>query len=99
MQDKLETLDNDFDAIQRIVKRTGSSKSKQDEEAIESAKKQAAGSKFAKSLKQFVEAPQKKKKFSELKSSKITGNETYEGQKERLREKKANRKEIEQKIK
>ena len=51
MQDKLENLDDDFAAIQRIVKRTGSSKNRDDEEAVDSAKKEAAGSKFAKSLK------------------------------------------------
>ena len=99
MQDKLENLDDDFAAIQRIVKRTGSSKNREDDEAVESAKKQAAGSKFAKSLKEFVDKPQKKKKFSELKSSKITGNEVYEGQKDKLREKKVARKEQEKKIK
>ena len=48
MQDKLETLDDDFAAIQSIVKRTGT-KSKDD--AVESAERDAASTKFAKSLK------------------------------------------------
>ena len=57
MQDRLENLDDDFNAIQRIVKRAGGSRSREDEEAVESARKHEAGTKFAKSLKQFVEAP------------------------------------------
>ena len=37
MQDKLENLDDDFKAIQSIVKRTGSSNRNNGEEAFESA--------------------------------------------------------------
>lgn len=48
MQDKLETLDDDFAAIQSIVRRTNTKKS---DAALESADRDAAGSKFAKSLK------------------------------------------------
>ena len=48
MQDKLETLDDDFAAIQSIVRRSGA---KGNDQAIESADRDAAGTKFAKSLK------------------------------------------------
>lgn len=43
MQDKLETLDEDFAAIQSIVRRTGSKA----DSAIDSANKDAASTKFA----------------------------------------------------
>ena len=54
MQDRLETLDDDFAAIQSIVRRTGA---KGSDEAVQSAEKDAASSKFAKSLKSFIEKP------------------------------------------
>lgn len=60
MQDKLETLDDDFAAIQSIVRRTGG---KGSDEAVQSAEKDAASSKFSKSLKQFIEKPQKRSKI------------------------------------
>ena len=69
MQDKLETLDDDFAAIQSIVKRTGQ---KSSDSAVESAEKDAASTKFAKSLKQFIEKPQKKRKMDEEKARRIT---------------------------
>ena len=65
---------------------------------MESARKDLASSKFAKSLKQFVE-PTKRKKFSELQSSKVKGNDVYQGEKERQRDKKAARKDAERMIK
>jgi len=58
MQDKLETLDDDFAAIQSIVRRKGATSTN---EAVDSAERDAASSKFSKSLKQFIEKPQKKK--------------------------------------
>ena len=67
MQDKLETLDDDFAAIQSIVRRSGS---KGNDEAIESAEKDAAGSKFAKSLKNFID-PSKKKKIDAEKAKRV----------------------------
>ena len=48
MQDRLETLDDDFAAIQSIVRRTGA---KASDDAVQSAEKDAASSKFSKSLK------------------------------------------------
>lgn len=58
MQDKLETLDDDFAAIQSIVRRTAT---KTKDDAVESAERDAAKSKFAKSLKKFIEKPNKRK--------------------------------------
>ena len=68
MQDKLETLDEDFAAIQSIVRRTGS---KATDSAVDSADKDAAGTKFAKSLKQFIEKPKKNKKLEEEKAARF----------------------------
>lgn len=102
MQDKLENLDDDFEAINRIVKRTGnlSSRNNEDADAFESAQRDTASTKFSKSLKSYIShEPKKTKKFSELKSAKIKGDGVYEGEKQRQREKKAARKEIEKKIK
>ena len=48
MQDRLENLDDDFAAIQSIVKRTGQ---RGNDEIVESAERDAASSKFSKSLK------------------------------------------------
>ena len=62
MQDKLDTLDDDFAAIQSIVRRSGMKKG---DEAVESADKDKAGSKFAKSLKQFIEKPKKVDAFKQ----------------------------------
>lgn len=72
MQDRLENLDDDFAAIRSIVKRTGN---KGTDEAVESAERDAAGTKFAKSLKQFIEKPDKKRKISEDKVKKIKAEE------------------------
>jgi len=68
MQDKLETLDDDFAAIQSIVKRTGS---KQNNDAVESAERDVASSKFSKSLKQFIEKPNKKQRKIDEKKLKM----------------------------
>lgn len=70
MQDKLETLDDDFAAIQSIVRRSGA---KGNDQAIESADRDAAGTKFAKSLKSFIEKPQKRQKIDEEKAKRIQG--------------------------
>ena len=79
MQDRLENLDDDFAAIQSIVKRTGN---RQTDEAVESAERNAAGSKFAKSLKQFIEKPQKRTKIDAEKAKRIA-QETEEKTKRR----------------
>ena len=98
MQDKLENLDDDFAAIKSLVARSG--KKSSEDAAFEAAEKERAGSKFAKSLKSYIEKPKKKKvAFGDLKTNGVKGDDLYEGQKERLREKKAARKEVEQKIK
>ena len=55
-------------AIQSIVKRTGT---KTRDDAVESAERDAASTKFAKSLKQFIEKPEKKKKIDEQKAKRI----------------------------
>ena len=68
MQDRLENLDDDFTAIQSIVRRTGT---KGKDEFVESAEQAAAGSKFSKSLKQFIEKPDKRRKINEEKLQKI----------------------------
>jgi hypothetical protein len=68
MEDKLENLDDDFKAIEAIVNRSHKRKNDDgmDDEAVPSS------SKFAKSLKQYVEKP--KQKFSDLKSVNIKGD-------------------------
>jgi len=86
MQDKLETLDDDFAAIQSIVRRSGA---KGNDQAIESADRDAAGSKFAKSLKQFIEKPQKRKKMDEEKAKRVQAEKE---EKSRHRDEKAQRK-------
>ncbi len=85
MQDKLETLDDDFAAIQSIVRRSGS---KGNDEAVESAERDAAGSKFAKSLKNFID-PSKKKKIDAEKAKRIKQEQM---EKSKHREEKAARK-------
>lgn len=97
MQDRLENLDDDFAAIDNIVKR--SSKKNDDDGIGAAAEREAAGSKFAKSLKSFIEKPKKKVAFAELKTKGVVGDELYEGQKEKLRDKKAARKDVEKQIK
>lgn len=59
----------------------------------------AAGTKFAKSLKSYVDKPKKKVAFNDLKTSGVKGDDLYEGQKDKLRDKKAARKEVEKQIK
>lgn len=82
----METLDEDFAAIQSIVKRTGQ---RNKDSAVESAERDAAGTKFSKSLKQFIEKPQKQKKIDEQKLAKMK----QEGEeKSRRRDEKAARK-------
>ena len=98
MEDRLEDLDDDFKAIQSIVKRAGAIKGKSGNDEYESAQRDVAGSKFSKSLKKMSDQ-QKKTKFSDLKSAKIKGDEVYEKEHERRREKKAQRKEVEKEIK
>ena len=88
MQDKLETLDDDFAAIQSIVKRTGT---KTRDDAVESAERDAASTKFAKSLKQFIEKPDKKKKIDEQKAKRI--REEQQEKSRRREEKDARKKE------
>lgn len=63
MQDRLEDLDDDFKAIESIVKRSG----QQVNETADDSAIQAAQSKFAKSL-------QKQQKFSQLKDKKVKGD-------------------------
>jgi len=82
MQDKLDTLDDDFAAIQSIVRRT---ETKTKDDAVASAEKDAASSKFAKSLKQFIEKPDKRKE-------KAKRHEQELQEKSRRREEKAARK-------
>ena len=62
MQDKLENLDDDFAAIQSIVKRTDNSKYNNEDAAFESAQRDIASSKFAKSLKSYISNEPKKSK-------------------------------------
>lgn len=88
MQDRLENLDDDFAAIQSIVKRTAAGKNKTDV-AVESAEKDAASSKFAKSLKQMIEKPQKRKKLDEERAAR---KQQELEEKSRKREEKAARK-------
>lgn len=64
-----------------------------------SAEKSAAGTKFAKSLKSYIEKPKKKVAFNDLKTSGVKGDQLYEQQKDKLRDKKAARKENEKQIK
>ena len=85
MQDKLETLDDDFAAIQSIVRRSGA---KGNDEAVESAERDAAGSKFAKSLKNFID-PSKKKKIDAEKAKRVKQEQM---EKSKHREEKAARK-------
>lgn len=97
MQDKLENLDDDFAAINNIVKRT---RRGEDRSAMEAAERDQEKSRFTKSLKKYVEKPKKEKvDFSKLKSANIKGDAVYEGQKEKLREKKAARKDHEKVVK
>merc|ERR1712003_344706 len=96
--DRLENLDDDFAAIQNIVRRTGQTSGKGEDAAFDSAQKDIASSKFAKSLKQYIK-PEKAKNFSQLKSANIKGDSVYEDDTARKRVKKAARKEVEQKIK
>lgn len=91
MQDKLETLDDDFAAVKSIMRRTTE---RQQDAAVESAERDAAQSKFAKSLKQFIEKPQKKKKLDAEKAQRI---EHDKREKSKRREEKAARKEAAQK--
>jgi len=96
MEDRLDNLDDDFAAINRIVKRTNAGRSDADEDAFLNAGEDLANSKFGKSLKKFVEKqPEKKKKFSELNAKKIKGDSEYESTKQRQRDKKVARKEVE----
>ena len=53
MEDKLEDLDDDFKAIQGIVKRASAMKDKGGDDAYEAAQRDIAGSKFSKSLKKI----------------------------------------------
>lgn len=100
MEDRLDNLDDDFAAINRIVKRTNAGRSDADEDAFLNAGEDLANSKFGKSLKKFVEKqPEKKKKFSELNAKKIKGDSEYESTKQRQRDKKVARKEVEKQIK
>ena len=86
MQDRLETLDDDFAAIKSIMRRTGAQGS---DAALDSADKDAASSKFAKSLKSFIEKPQKRKQFDEERAER---KKQAEAEKLRRREEKAARK-------
>ena len=74
MQDKLENLDDDFAAIDNIVKRA-SKKSRDD--FTDAAERDQAASKFDKSMKQFIKP--KKVAFADLKSKDVVGDSLYEG--------------------
>lgn len=91
----LLTLDDDMKAIDTIIKRT----SKKDKNSVESAAKaEGANSNFQKSLKSFMKpdkSENKKRKFADLKADGVKGDAVYEGQKEKNRDKKAARKEVE----
>jgi len=69
------------------VKRTGT---KSKDENLESADRDAASSKFAKSLKQFIEKPDKKKKIDESKLKKM--KEEHQEKTRRREEKDARKK-------
>ena len=94
MQDKIDNLDDDFAAINNIVSRA----SKHAESKFtDSAERDQAATKFSKSMKNFIKP--KKVAFSDLKTKNVIGDSLYEGNKERLRDKKAVRKEKEREIK
>lgn len=103
MEDRLDNLDDDFAAINRIVKRTNAGNIEAINEDGLGNGEDLANSKFGKSLKKFVEKkqsqPEKRKKFSELNAKKIKGDSEYESTKQRQREKKVARKETEKQIK
>jgi len=82
IEDKLENLDDDFKAIESIVKRSQAKVTDTGDHDRPDA------TKFAKSLKKI-----QKTKFSDLKSTAIEGDHVYKGQKDRLRDKKVVRKE------
>lgn len=94
MQDKIENLDDDFAAIDNIVRRASK---KSGDDMADGADRDLAASKFAKSLKQFIKP--KKVAFADLKTKDVVGDKLYESQKEKMREKKAHRKELEKEIK
>jgi hypothetical protein len=77
MQDKIENLDDDFAAINHIVKRASKKNDGDDIEAA--ADREAAGSRFAKSLKSYIEKPKKKVAFADLKTTGVVGDDLYEG--------------------
>ena len=74
-------------AIDTILKRTTKN--------TDDTPKNKGSSKFDKSLKTIVKHERKKVNFDELKSDGIKGDAVYEGQKDRVRDKKAARKETE----
>jgi hypothetical protein len=90
MQEKLDNLDDDFAAIDNIVKRASKSAGSG---FTDSADRDQAASKFSKSMKNFIKP--KKVGFSDLKTKEVVGDKLYEGQKDKLRDKKAARKEME----
>jgi len=90
MQEKLDNLDDDFAAIDNIVKRASKSAASG---FTDSADRDQAASKFSKSMKNFIKP--KKVGFSDLKTKEVVGDKLYEGQKDKLRDKKAARKEME----
>lgn len=75
MQDRLENLDDDFAAIDNIVKRAGK---KGGDSMADGAERDAAATKFSKSLKQFVN-PKKRVDFADLKTKDVKGDSLYEG--------------------
>ena len=75
MQDRLENLDDDFAAIDNIVKRAGK---KGGDSMADGAERDAAATKFSKSLKQFVK-PKKRVNFADLKTKDVKGDSLYEG--------------------
>ena len=80
MQDKIENLDDDFAAIDNIVRRVGSSKGGKSDGLVEGAEREMAATKFSKSLKQFVKPKQAKHvNFAELKTKDVVGDSLYEG--------------------
>jgi hypothetical protein len=83
-------LDDDMKAVDTILKRRTK---KPDSEAPKST----GSSKFQKSMNDIQEKEKKRKKvdFSNMKTDGVKGDDVYEGQKDKLRNKKAARKDTE----
>lgn len=83
IQDKIDNLDDDFAAINNIVSRAAKHSS---DEFVDSAQRDQASSKFAKSMKNFIKP--KQVGFADLKARDVKGDSLYENNRDRLRDKK-----------